>query len=57
MVYNGIWNEAAIYGVNMKIFLDDTRLCPKGYEVVKSVEGVGKLVLAKRELIEGISLD
>lgn len=57
MIYNGICDEAAVYGVNMKIFLDDTRLCPKGYEGVKSVEEFEKLVLANREHIEEISLD
>ena len=41
----------------MKIFLDDVRLCPKGYEGVKTVEDFEKLVLANRERIEEVSLD
>ena len=41
----------------MKIFLDDVRLCPKGYEGVKTVEDFERLVLANRERIEEISLD
>ena len=41
----------------MKIFLEDVRLCPKGYEGVKTVEEFEKLVLANREQIEEISLD
>lgn len=41
----------------MKIFLDDVRLCPKGYEGVKTVEEFEKIVLANREQIEEISLD
>ena len=41
----------------MKIFLDDVRLCPKGYEGVKTVEEFERLVLANRERIEGVSLD
>ena len=36
----------------MKIFLDDVRLCPKGYEGVKTVEDFERLVLANRERIE-----
>ena len=41
----------------MKIFLDDVRLCPKGYEGAKTVEEFEKLVLANRESIEEVSLD
>ena len=41
----------------MKIFLDDLRLCPKGYEGAKTVEEFEKLVLANRESIEEVSLD
>ena len=41
----------------MKIFLDDSRLCPKGYEGAKTVEEFEKLVLANRESIEEVSLD
>lgn len=41
----------------MKIFLDDTRLCPKGYVGIKTVEEFEKFVLANREQIEEVSLD
>ena len=41
----------------MKIFLDDVRLCPKGYEGAKTVEEFEKFVLANRESIEEVSLD
>lgn len=41
----------------MKIFLDDSRLCPKGYKGAKTVEEFEKLVLENREQIEEVSLD
>lgn len=41
----------------MKIFLDDTKLCPKGWEWVKTIDDFKEVVQNNLDDLEAISLD
>ena len=41
----------------MKLFLDDNRICPAGFELARTVEEFEQLVEKNRDVLEVISLD